>query len=89
MSIDVLQEKIRMLKNPTMVALDPFPALIPEKLLAEAINTQALRLLRLFGNTTSNKVTPSVGPEQEYFLVDAEKFEQEVIPEIKVEILIK
>nr|WP_288555389.1 glutamine synthetase III [uncultured Mediterraneibacter sp.] len=42
----------------------------------EAINTQALRLLRLFGNTTSKKVTPSVGPEQEYFLVDAEKFEQ-------------
>ena len=32
------------------------------------------RLLRLFGNTTSKKVTPSVGPEQEYFLVDAEKF---------------
>ena len=42
----------------------------------EAINTEALRLLRLFGNTTSKKVTPSVGPEQEYFLVDAEKFEQ-------------
>ena len=42
----------------------------------EAINIQALRLLRLFGNTTSRKVTPSVGPEQEYFLVDAEKFEQ-------------
>ena len=42
----------------------------------EAINEQALRLLRLFGNTTSKKVTPSVGPEQEYFLVDAEKFEQ-------------
>ena len=42
----------------------------------EAINRQALRLLRLFGNTTSKKVTPSVGPEQEYFLVDAEKFEQ-------------
>ena len=42
----------------------------------EAINKQALRLLRLFGNTTSKKVTPSVGPEQEYFLVDAEKFEQ-------------
>lgn len=40
----------------------------------EAINTQALRLLRLFGNTTSKRVTPSVGPEQEYFLVDAEKF---------------
>ena len=42
----------------------------------EAINVQALRLLRLFGNTTSRKVTPSVGPEQEYFLVDAEKFQQ-------------
>ena len=42
----------------------------------EAINTQSLRLLRLFGNTTSKKVTPSVGPEQEYFLVDAEKFMQ-------------
>ena len=42
----------------------------------EAINKQAIRLLRLFGNTTSKKVTPSVGPEQEYFLVDAEKFEQ-------------
>lgn len=42
----------------------------------EAINKQALRLLRLFGNTTSKKVTPSVGPEQEYFLVDAEKFEE-------------
>ena len=40
----------------------------------EAINHQALRVLRLFGNTTSKKVTPSVGPEQEYFLVDAEKF---------------
>lgn len=42
----------------------------------EAINKQAMRLLKLFGNTTSKKVTPSVGPEQEYFLVDAEKFEQ-------------
>ncbi len=40
----------------------------------EAINKQSLRLLKLFGNTTSTKVTPSVGPEQEYFLVDAEKF---------------
>ncbi|MCD7745295.1 MAG: glutamine synthetase III [Lachnospiraceae bacterium] len=42
----------------------------------EAINTQSLRLLRLFGNTTSKKVTPSVGPEQEYFLVDEKKFLQ-------------
>ncbi|MCI8370978.1 MAG: glutamine synthetase type III [Lachnospiraceae bacterium] len=40
----------------------------------EAINKQSLRLLRLFGNTTSKKVTPSVGPEQEYFLVDREKY---------------
>ncbi|MBD8942127.1 MAG: glutamine synthetase type III [Clostridiales bacterium] len=40
----------------------------------EAINTQALRILRLFGNTTSKRVTPSVGPEQEYFLVDREKY---------------
>lgn len=42
----------------------------------QAINEQSLRLLRLFGNTTAKKVTPSVGPEQEYFLVDAEKFIQ-------------
>ena len=42
----------------------------------EAINKEALRLLRLFGNTTSKKVTPSVGAEQEYFLVDAEKLEE-------------
>lgn len=42
----------------------------------EAIGSQSLRLLRLFGNTTSKKVTPSVGAEQEYFLVDAEKFRQ-------------
>ena len=40
----------------------------------EAINTQALRLVRLFGNETSKKVTPSVGPEQEYFIVDREKY---------------
>ncbi len=40
----------------------------------EAINKQALRIVRLFGNTTATKVTPSVGAEQEYFLVDAEKF---------------
>lgn len=40
----------------------------------EAINTQALRILRLFGNTTSKRVIPSVGAEQEYFLVDREKY---------------
>ncbi|MDD3360447.1 MAG: glutamine synthetase III [Hespellia sp.] len=42
----------------------------------EAINEQGLRLIRLFGNETSKKVVPSVGAEQEYFLVDAEKFLQ-------------
>ena len=36
----------------------------------EAVNKQALRILRLFGNTTAKRVTPSVGAEQEYFLVD-------------------
>ncbi len=40
----------------------------------EAINTQALRILRLFGNTTSKRVTTSVGAEQEYFLVDRDKY---------------
>lgn len=42
----------------------------------QAINTQALRLIRLFGNTTSRKVTPSIGAEQEYFLVDEDTFNQ-------------
>ncbi len=42
----------------------------------EAINQQSLRLLRLFGNTTAKKVTPSVGAEQEYFLVDKDKWLQ-------------
>lgn len=36
----------------------------------DAVNRQSLRLLRLFGNTTSRRVVPCVGPEQEYFLVD-------------------
>ena len=40
----------------------------------QAVGEQSLRLLRLFGNTTSKKVTPSVGAEQEYFLVDREKY---------------
>ena len=40
----------------------------------EAINKQALRLLHLFGNTTSKRVKPSVGIEQEYFLVDRQKY---------------
>ena len=36
----------------------------------EALSEQALRIVRLFGNTGATKVTASVGPEQEYFLVD-------------------
>ncbi|MCB6202591.1 glutamine synthetase III [Extibacter muris] len=40
----------------------------------EVISEQSLRLVRLFGNTTSKKVTPCVGAEQEYFLVDGGKF---------------
>ena len=42
----------------------------------EAVSEQALRIVRLFGDTTSTKVTASVGPEQEYFLVDREKYLQ-------------
>ena len=40
----------------------------------EAVSDQALRIVRLFGDNTAKKVTPSVGPEQEYFLVDREKY---------------
>ncbi len=42
----------------------------------EAVSEQAVRLLRLFGNQTSQRVVPSVGAEQEYFLVDREKYLQ-------------
>ncbi len=42
----------------------------------EALSDQAVRILKLFGNTAVTKVTPSVGPEQEYFLVDREKYLQ-------------
>ena len=40
----------------------------------EALSTQAVRILRLFGNTEVTRVSPSVGPEQEYFLVDKAKY---------------
>ena len=40
----------------------------------EALNKQALRILRLFGDTETKRVTTSVGPEQEYFLVDREMY---------------
>ncbi len=36
----------------------------------DVISEQSIRVLRLFGNTTATRVTTTVGPEQEYFLVD-------------------
>lgn len=42
----------------------------------EAISEQALRIVRLFGNETAARVVASVGAEQEYFLVDREKYLQ-------------
>jgi len=41
-----------------------------------AINKQALRILRLFGNTLESVVKPMAGAEQEYFLIDKEMFEK-------------
>ena len=42
----------------------------------QALNKQALRVLKLFGNEDVKRVTPSVGPEQEYFLVDQVMYEK-------------
>ena len=42
----------------------------------EALNGQALRILRLFGNTAAKRVVSSVGPEQEYFLITKEMYDQ-------------
>lgn len=42
----------------------------------EALSSQALRIVRLFGDMTATKVTASVGPEQEYFLVDKDLYLQ-------------
>ena len=42
----------------------------------QAINKQALRILKLFGNTTATSVKTTVGPEQEYFLVDKSLYDQ-------------
>ena len=42
----------------------------------EALNRQALRILKLFGNDTVKHISTSVGPEQEYFLVPKELFDQ-------------
>ncbi len=42
----------------------------------EALNAQAMRILRLFGNTTVTRVDPTVGAEQEYFLIDESMYEK-------------
>lgn len=42
----------------------------------EAISEQALRIVRLFGNDSAKRVIPSVGAEQEYFLIDRDKYLQ-------------
>ena len=42
----------------------------------EALSKQALRILRLFGNDTVKRVYTSVGPEQEYFLIDREMYDR-------------
>ena len=41
-----------------------------------AVSKQAIRILRILGNKTSKRVYPTVGPEQEYFLVDKKFYEQ-------------
>jgi glutamine synthetase len=40
----------------------------------EALDKQAMRILKLFGNTTAKRVITTVGPEQEYFLIDKEMY---------------
>jgi len=42
----------------------------------EAMNRQALRILRLFGNDDVQRIVTTVGPEQEYFLIDKELYLQ-------------
>ncbi|MFR2065692.1 glutamine synthetase III [Hominenteromicrobium sp.] len=42
----------------------------------EALSAQAVRILRLFGDSTTKRVITTVGPEQEYFLVDKELYDE-------------
>lgn len=42
----------------------------------EALNKQALRVLKLFGNSSVTRVTPTVGAEQEYFLIDKKLYDE-------------
>ncbi|MBI4397590.1 MAG: glutamine synthetase III [Candidatus Omnitrophica bacterium] len=44
----------------------------------EAVSKQAIRVLRALGNRTSNRVVSTVGPEQEYFLIDKKHFDQRI-----------
>ena len=54
-------------------ALDQKTALLRSM---EAINRQAMRVLKLFGNTNVQTVKTTVGPEQEYFLIDKSLFDK-------------
>ena len=47
----------------------------------EALSKQALRILRLFGNSDARSVVPTVGPEQEYFLIDYDRYSRR--PDLK------
>ncbi|MCR4763347.1 MAG: glutamine synthetase III [Lachnospiraceae bacterium] len=42
----------------------------------DEVSRQAVRILRLFGDKETKRVTPQVGPEQEYFLIDKKVYEQ-------------
>ena len=42
----------------------------------DVLSEQAIRVLKLFGNTSTTKVTSTVGPEQEYFLIDKAMYDQ-------------
>jgi glutamine synthetase len=42
----------------------------------DALNRQALRILHILGNKTTRRVIPTVGPEQEYFLIDKKLFDE-------------
>lgn len=42
----------------------------------DVLSEQAIRVLKLFGNTTATKVTSTVGPEQEYFLIDKKMYDK-------------
>ncbi len=44
----------------------------------EAVSRQALRVLKALGNKTTHRVTPTMGPEQEYFLIDKKYYDQRI-----------